>query len=265
MEESVFDIVERIFNLEVLRESKLQDQIDGNVYICCNDEEKNYLIELAKQIKIHPTFRALYYRDILIVLTAIQYQYIRLEFNIQPDYYKTFLTDKVLGSKLYTEIEDMFVIERIFNNNLQSNITVQGLEITNFCCNEDDTNYVIYVAFVVTQYPKYSGLSIRDTFIVLIALYYSLRLSEQTGDQIPLEFYKRQLYNKTLGEELFYDISYKSTEKEFIIIRRHILGLSGGKRAKHGRKTSVNNKKNRKRKTTKKQRGTYKKRVIKNN
>jgi hypothetical protein len=184
-------------------------------------------------------------------------------FFLCPDHYKSFLYNKELGSKLYKDIEAVFEIERIFNKELHSIITFQGLTITNFCCDDDDINYVIYVAFVVTQHLKYSHLSIRDTFIVLIALYYSLRLNEQTGDQISLNFYKSKLYNKKLGEELFHDISYKSNEQQFRIIRRHILGLRGGKRNKRWRKTSVNNKKNRKRKT-KKQRGTYKKnRVIK--
>jgi hypothetical protein len=109
----------------------------------------------------------------------------------------------------------------------------------NICCDDQDETDIIIMKNYIKQVPKYQTLSDRDIFVVLIELYYSLRLHEQTEEWLEDNFFKLLLFNRGLGISLYNDIAAGDImlfDKNLSSsIRRHIMEINGGKITKNRR------------------------------
>ena len=157
-------------------------------------------------------------------------------------------------------MNDTFLkVEKVFTDEIYRKTRSQT--DLNFCCDEDDEKNLIEIKNHIKQTPEFSRLSDRDIFFVLIFIYYSLRFNEQTEDWLKTGFLIRNLQNKELGEQLYFQITtgdiMVNGENLSSSIRRYIMELNGGKKSKN-RKTRKTRKtktrktrKNRKTKTRK--------------
>jgi hypothetical protein len=145
------------------------------------------------------------------------------------------------------EQQTFLEVEKLFTDELYRKAAQQRTEITsiNFCCEEQDETEtdIIHMANLIRQIPAYANLSFRDIFIVLIYIYYSLRLTEQIDDWwLNTNFLQLNLYNKDLGQNLYYnivtgDILMPDGTNLSSRIRRYVLGPAGGnKKIKKSRK-----------------------------
>ena len=143
------------------------------------------------------------------------------------------------------ENQTFLEVEKLFTDEIYRTAAQRHSEITsiNFCCEEQDETDIINMANLIRQVPAYANLSFRDIFIVLIYIYYSLRLTEQRDDWwLTTNFLKFKLYNKNLGQNLYYnivtgDILMPDGTNLSSRIRRYVIGTDGGnKKIKKSRK-----------------------------
>jgi len=143
------------------------------------------------------------------------------------------------------EHQTFLEVEELFRDELYRKAAQRGAKTTsiNVCCEEQDETDIIHMANFIRQIPEYANLSLRDIFIVLIYIYYSLRLNEQTEDWwLKTNFLQLNLYNKDLGKNLYYnivtgDILMPDGRNLSSLIRRYVLGTAGGnKKIKKSRK-----------------------------
>ena len=124
-----------------------------------------------------------------------------------------------MNSNLFLEVE------KLFTDEIYKNTTVNAQINLKYCCDEDDEQNIIIMANYFKQLPKFSGLSDRDIFIILIYMYYRI-YNDQTENIFTIEFVKKNLENERLAfelgnilftfsevEKLFTDEIYKNKEK----------------------------------------------------
>lgn len=148
------------------------------------------------------------------------------------------------------EVEKLFLDEYYIKNTTSNQIN------GNICCDDNDHKSIKTMATNIKRVPKFMNLSDRDICIVLIFLFYSLRLNEQTRDWLKTGFMKQNLAEKKLGYELFIEISTQDIildgQNFSSAIRRFMSEMSGGKPRKQ---------KTRKQKTRKQKKALF--RIIK--
>jgi hypothetical protein len=133
--------------------------------------------------------------------------------------------------------KDIFLkVEKQFTDELHSKVEAMLSKELSFCCDEVDEESMINMADIIKGIPKYSILSFRDIYFVLIYIYYSLRFNEQTEDWLDINFLQRNVLNKPLALDLYYNITtgdiIANGQNLSSAIRRYVLEIRGGKKRK---------------------------------
>ena len=150
--------------------------------------------------------------------------------------------------------EKLLIIEKLFTDYIHQNNPAKYSTYINFCCNEEDEKSIILMGNIIEQLPKYSKLGLHDIYLVLVFIYYALRLTEDY-DTLTQQFIVNNAINKSLAIDLYMDITTQdimfngsNISSEF---RRHILGVMGGKRRNKKRKTNRKKRRNSRRRKSK--------------
>jgi hypothetical protein len=157
------------------------------------------------------------------------------------------------------EKEKIFLeVEKKFTDEIHSTVPAHIAQNLNFCCDDIDEESMITMGDIIKGIPKYSSLSFREIYFVLIYTYYSLRFNEQTEDWLKINFLKRNVLNGPLVLDLYYnvtggDIMVNGTNVSSAI-RRYILEIRGGKRKSMRRKSKKSKKSSKSKRKSKKYR-----------
>ena len=135
------------------------------------------------------------------------------------------------------DLETKFLqIEKLFNDEMFRRNRARNTVYANLCCDDDDQTDIIQMSHLIKEIPEYNSLSYRDIFVVLIFIYYSLRFNEQSTDWLRMNFLNKNLINLELAKKLYYHLTigdlYVENDNLSTAIRRHALGLKGGKKRK---------------------------------
>jgi hypothetical protein len=131
-------------------------------------------------------------------------------------------------------------VEKIFTDRMYDfpGMTASISQHLNICCDERDEDDIISMGNKIKTTPEFSSLTFREIYIVLVYIYYSLRLNEQTTDWLDIEFLQEKLLYNNLALKLLIDIisgDIMINGHNFSsVVRRYILGMKirGGKRKK---------------------------------
>jgi hypothetical protein len=129
-----------------------------------------------------------------------------------------------------------------------------------FCCDEEDQDNLLKMTDIIKNIPEFSTLSDRDIYIVLIFIYYSLRLNEQNNDWLGTGLLIRHAENRDLSMHLLLslttgDIIINDSGNLSSAIRRYVLEMrdlntmkdkGGNKMKKHTKINKNTLKKNKK-------------------
>jgi hypothetical protein len=138
-------------------------------------------------------------------------------------------------------------VERLFKNEMR--YYPEWLKGTfNICCDETERRDIIQTADIIKSIPEFSILSFSDIYLVLIFVYYSLNLNEQSTDWLTIQF----LSNNAEDEELCKELYLKITTGDIMIngsnlsskLRRKIMGMPGGRKTKRNRRKRNRRKRN---------------------
>jgi hypothetical protein len=80
-------------------------------------------------------------------------------------------------------------IEQLFINHIRSNTYAQYRKYINICCDDADKEQIILIGTILKRLPPYSSLYLRDIYIILVYIFYGLRLTEEY-DAINMKFLK---------------------------------------------------------------------------
>jgi hypothetical protein len=138
-------------------------------------------------------------------------------------------------------------VEKLFTDYIHNNTYPKFSQHINFCCNEEDEQQIILIGNILKRLPIYSELSFSDIYIVLVYIFYGLRLTEEY-DAITLNCLKDKTFNKHIALKLYLDI----TSNDIMVnnvnlsskIRRYILGVTGGKNKKNRTTKKLRRRKN---------------------
>lgn len=99
----------------------------------------------------------------------------------------------------------------------------------NICFDEHDESDIISISDIIKNYTDFTDLSLRDIYLVVIYIYYSLRMNEPTEDWLTFKFLeknaiyfqsvKKLYFDITFGDIFIEDLNFSST------IRRFIMGI----------------------------------------
>jgi len=132
--------------------------------------------------------------------------------------------------------DTLLEVEKLFTDEYYRRNTTSNQIHGNICCDDNDHKSIKTMATNIKRVPKFENLSDRDVCIVLIFLFYSLRLNEQTCDWLKTGFMKQNLVEKELGYELFIEIATQDIildgQNFSSAIRRFMSEMNGGKNPK---------------------------------
>ena len=150
-------------------------------------------------------------------------------------------------------------VEKLFTDQLYTRpgMTASISQYSNICCDENDETDIIRMGERIKRIPEFASLSFREVYIVLVYIYYSLRLNEQIKDWLPLNFLQEKLLNNQLALKLFIDITTGDImingENFSSYVRRYILGMRmrGGKKRNRSKRNKRKRNKSKRNKTKK--------------
>ena len=133
-------------------------------------------------------------------------------------------------------------VENLFTNKMyqRPGMTTAISQNLNICCDDSDRTDIIRMGERIKTMPEFASLSFRQIYIVLVFIYYSLRLNEQPKDWLPLKFLPEKLLYNQLALKLFIDITIGDImingQNFSSAVRRHAIGMRGGKSKRNRRK-----------------------------
>ena len=141
-------------------------------------------------------------------------------------------------------------VEKLFTDKMyqRPGMTTAISQNLNICCDDTDRTDIIRMGERIKTMPEFASLSFRQIYIVLVFIYYSLRLIEPPNDWLPLKFLPEKLLYNQLALKLFIDITIGDImingQNFSSAVRRHANGMLGGrtKRNKSKRNKSKRNK-----------------------
>ena len=126
-------------------------------------------------------------------------------------------------SIIFLDIEKLFVRQFYKKNYLP----YQEKLYLNVCCDENDEADIIMISDIIKNYTKYKDLSIRDVYLVIIYIYYSLRMNEPTEDWLTFKFLeknaiyfegaKKLYFDITFGDIIIEDINFSSKVRRYVM------------------------------------------------
>lgn len=136
-------------------------------------------------------------------------------------------------------------------------ISIQNIKLLNinFCCDDNETRFLLQMSNDLKQ--MFPHISNKDICIAIIYEYYALNLSEQSEFTLPNDIYQRpDIYGfsaNNVANVNFLIMFITSDENRLAsAIRRHMMGVFGGKKTKRNKRKTKKYKK--KRKVSKKRR-----------
>lgn len=138
-------------------------------------------------------------------------------------------------------------------------LSIQNIKLlnVNFCCDDNETRFLLQMSNDLKQ--MFPHISNKDICIAIIYEYYALNLSEQSEFTLPNDIYQRSdIYGFSANNvaNVNYLIMFITSNENRLAsaIRRHMMGVFGGKKTKKAKRSRRSKQIRKSRKTRKNRR-----------